>query len=303
LKHKVSDCFEEDLVSVLIPLYNRIDYIKETIESVTSQDYEHIELIVVDDGSTDGSFELVSSLADKYKFSIYFHDNRENKGQSAALNLALSKARGEFISILDSDDLFSDGKISKQVEFFKKNPKIDIVYGMGQGIDSKGNYLYDIHSKEHQENNDPNLVLLDCYFLLPQNSLVRRTSYQNVGFFNESYRSAQDHDMLIRLCEVSNVAFIPELLFYYRKHAASISSTKQHIRWFNGLKILESASLRYPYKKNIIRKRKALVNYRLAMAYIKQERNYLEATWRILYAGLLDPIRAFKVVTGVEKNY
>jgi glycosyltransferase involved in cell wall biosynthesis len=293
----------QGLVSVIIPLYNRIDYIDETIESVLTQCYDLIELIVVDDGSTDGSFELVSNLATKHDFSVYSHESRENKGQSAALNLGLSKATGEFISILDSDDLFAIGKITKQVKFFQNNPNIDIVYGMGQGIDSKGRYLYDIHNKDHLEENDPNLVLLDCYFLLPQNSLVRRTSYQNVGFFNESYRSAQDHDMLIRLCEVSNVSFIPELMFYYRKHTASISSTKQHIRWFNGLKILESASRRYPYKKNILRKRKALVNYRLAMAYIKQERNYLEAAWRILYAGLLDPVRAFKVVTGVEKNY
>jgi len=225
-----------------------------------------------------------------------------NKGQSAAINVGLKHAKGEYIAILDSDDMFAKGKIAAQVEYLNTNPEIGLVYGMGHGVDAEGKYVYDIHSVDHIEPNDPNEILLDCYLLLPQNSLVRKSVYDQVGFFNEAYRSAQDHDMLIRIAEVTNLAFLPQLFFYYRRHGDSISVKGLETRWRTGFKILEAAKNRYSYKPSTIRKRRAVLNYHLAVALFKKKQNLLEACGRLILAGILDPVRAFKVITGLEKK-
>src|SRR5690606_6588235 len=178
----------EGLVTVLIPLYNRAQYIEETLTSVLNQDYPYIQLIVIDDGSTDGGDKIVERYADEGKLTLLRHPGNVNKGQSAALNLGLASALGEFIAVLDSDDLYVLGKIAKQVEFLNKNPEIGLVYGNGKAIDENGNIIYDINYNNRIEKSDPNEILLDCYFLLPQNSLVRARIYEKVGSFDENLR-------------------------------------------------------------------------------------------------------------------
>jgi len=288
-------------VSVLIPLYNRVDYIQEALESVLQQNYADIEVIIVDDGSTDGSDKIVSEYAARDQVVMLQHPDGENKGQSASLNLALKHASGEYIAILDSDDLFVPGKIAKQVDFLKNNKEIGLVYGNGQAIDAQGKFLYDIVYDSVNEKSDPNEVLLDCYFLLPQNSLVRVSAYKAAGFFDEQLRAAQDHDMLVRLAEVTKFAHIPIDGFRYRRHNNSISVTGAEKRWRCGLLILNKASARYPYKKRTLRKRRAVVNFRLSQALFSSRKSKVEATLRLFYSFLLDPLRAFNVLLGFEK--
>ncbi|WP_245777366.1 glycosyltransferase [Marinobacter pelagius] len=287
-------------VSVLIPAFNRKNYIGETIESVLSQSYPNIELIVVDDGSTDGTFEILEEYSDQKKLTLLTHPGRENRGQSAALNLGLEEASGEFVAILDSDDLFMPDKIALQVDYLQNNPDVGLVYGMGEAIDEKGNWLYDIHSPEHVERNDPNEVLLDCYFLLPQNALVRREVFDRVGFFEEGFRAAQDHDMLIRISEQTKMAFLPIKVFRYRRHQESISSRGQRRRWENGFEILHRARARYPYRRSTIRKRRAVLHYRMGQV-CRREKRYALATFNLIVSGVLDPARSFRVLTGRER--
>lgn len=288
-------------VSVLIPLYNRASFIEETVRSVMNQDYPDTELIVVDDGSTDGSDSLVESYARQGRLTLLRHPGRENRGQSAALNLALDHASGEYVAILDSDDLFLPGKLSAQVAYLQSHPEVGLVYGNGEGVDAQGRHLYEINYDNQQELSDPNRVLLDCYFLLPQNSLVRRSVYDQVGGFDETLRSGQDHDMLIRIAEVTRLAHIPVDLFRYRRHGDSISAKGTETRWRCGLKILAKAEARYPYRWSTRLKRRAVVNFRLGQVLLKNRRQRLEAIARMLYAGLLDPVRAVRVITGREK--
>lgn len=288
-------------VSVLIPLYNRASYILETIQSVLGQDYPDIELIVIDDGSTDGGDVLVEQFANRGELQLLRHPGRINKGQAAALNLGLAIATGEFIAVLDSDDLYVPGKISKQVAFFRENPDVGLVYGNGKGIDAVGNVIYEINYDNRVERSDPNDVLLDCYFLLPQNSLVRASVYQQAGNFDESLRSGQDHDMLIRLAEQTKIAHQSIDSFRYRRHGDSISTKGTETRWRCGLIILDKAAKRYPYKPSTLRKRRALVNFRLAHALYQKKANRFEMLWRLLVAGMLDPLRSLAVLTGKEK--
>jgi len=287
------------LVSVLIPAFNRHDYIVETVESVLAQSYPRIELIVVDDGSTDGTYETLLQYAKDQRLRLLTHPGRENRGQSASLNLGLQNAHGVYVAILDSDDLFLPSKIETQVAYLNHNPEVGLVYGMGEAVDGRGNWLYDIHSPDHIEPNDPNAVLLDCYFLLPQNALVRRSVYAQVGFFEESFRAAQDHDMLIRISEQTRFAFLPTKVFQYRRHQDSISSKGQRRRWENGFEILHRAKARYPYKSSTIRKRRALLHYRMAKVCWRERRHVL-AAFNLITSGALDPVRSLRVITGRE---
>lgn len=285
------------LVSVIIPLYNRVDYIGGTIKSVTEQTYEQVEIIVVDDGSNDGSFELVSEL----DVTLLTHEGRINLGQSAALNVGLKQCRGEFVAILDSDDLFETDKLTIQVDYLNRHPDVDIVYGNGTAIDADDQPLYEITSKFDQDPSDPNEILMDCYFLLPQNSLVRRSAYLKAGLFNESLRAAQDHDMLIRLAEVGKVENIQDKVFKYRKHDGSISKNGRFARWQNGFVILDAAVSRYPYKKSTVKKRRAVLHFRLAVEFLKVKR-YLRAIYHFAGSALFDPKRACRVILRLDKT-
>ncbi len=285
-------------MTVIIPAYNRISYIEQTVESVLNQSYKNLELIVIDDGSNDGTYEFLKTYGDR--ITLLTHENRQNKGQSASINIGINASKGEFIAILDSDDYWGLNKLEVQTNFLKLNSDIGLVYSNGHGVDENGNVFYDIYSLGHTETNDPNRVLLDCYILLPQNSLVRKTIYDEVGFFEDGYRSAQDHDMLIRIAEITKLAYLPDFLFFYRRHSQSISVQGTEIRWRTGFKILENARKRYPYKKETIRKRRAVLNFRLGQSLIEKNK-YISALVCFLKAGLLDPLRSVQVIFGKEK--
>jgi len=288
------------LVTVIVPAYNRGKYIIQAVESVLNQTYKKIELIVIDDGSTDDTYGLLQEYSDR--LTLLTHENRLNKGQSASINLGLKQAQGEFIAVLDSDDYWELNKLEIQVAYMNKNPDIGLLYTNGYGVSESGEIIYPYHKDNHVEMNDPNKVLVDCYLALPVNSLVRKKVYDEVGGFNETYRAAQDHDMLIRIAEKTNLAYLPDFLFYYRRHPQSISYQGTETRWRVGFKILKAAESRYPYKKQTIKKRKAVLNFRLAQCFYRQKK-LISAVLCLLKSALLDPSRSARVLLKIEKNY
>lgn len=287
-------------ISVLISLYNRADYISETIDSVSNQNYENLEIIVVDDGSKDGGDLIVQQLADAGKLILLRHPNNANRGQSASLNLGLKYATGEYIAVLDSDDIFLPNKLIHQSEFLDNNPDIGLVYGMGHAINSTGQMIYDILNENHIETNDPNVILLNCYFHLPGGALTRKAVYDQTGNFNEQLRSGADHDMQIRMSEKTNFSFQPVPVYCYRRHEGSLSVSGTEGMWRNGFIILNDAIKRYPYSPSTIRKRRAVLNFRLGRALLKNRKNLAAAIGRLIISGLLDPLRAFSVLLGKE---
>ncbi len=284
-------------VVVIIPVFNREKYIEETIKSVLNQTYANIQVVAVDDGCTDNSRQILEAFGSK--ITILEHPGRVNKGQSAAINLGIRSTESKYVAILDSDDLFAPRKVEKQVEFLEKHPCVGLVYCNGYFIDENGQKLYKVLPDEHDEHNDPERVLLDCYFNVPSSSLIRRSVLHEVGEFDESMRSAQDHDMAIRIAEVTRLAYMPEPLWYYRRHPHSQSGRFAERRWQTGFRILEKACRRFPYSKRARRKRLAVLNFRMGQCSIEQ-RKYFSALAYFLKAGSLDPIRAIRVLTGKE---
>lgn len=287
------------LVSIVIPAYNRKGYIQEAIESALGQDYSCIEVIVVDDGSTDGTYELVEQFAVDGVVHLYTHPSRENRGQSASLNLALQKAQGEFVAVLDSDDYLANDKISVQLQYLLSNPDVGMVYGQGHAVDASGKFLFKVPDDSHEERGDPNNLLLDCYMALPGGALIRKSILDEVGPFEESFRAGQDHDMVLRIVEVTKVVYLPRLAFFYRKHGDSISAKGLERRWTTGMEILRRAAGRYPYKKSTLRKRRAVLHFRLGQTYWRDSRR-VKALSQLFLAGMLDPARALRVITKLD---
>ncbi|MBT0662717.1 glycosyltransferase [Geobacter pelophilus] len=286
------------LVSVIIPCYNRESYIAETVNSVLSQTWPNIELIVVDDGCKDGSRKVLESFG--RRITILEHQGCANLGQSAAINLGLRQSRGDYLAILDSDDLFAPGKIEKQVRFLEKNPEYGLVYSNGMHIDENGKELYQMHYGDHRPPTGPEQVLEDCCYNVPSNALFRRAVFEKVGFLNEALRSAQDHDYAIRIAEVTRIGYMDECLWNYRRHGGSISNTRTLERWKNGFKILQAALKRYPYPLVTVRRRKAVLHFRLGQCYLK-ERQYVKSAYHLFLAGIQDPYRSLRVLAGRER--
>jgi len=286
-----------ELVSVVIPCFNQERYIDETIQSVLNQTWPNIELIIIDDGCKDGSRTVLESFGER--LTILEHPGRVNKGQSAAINLGLRQSRGEYLGILDSDDLFVPDKIEKQMRFLENNPDFGLVYSNGMYIDENGKEVCKMLYGNHSPPSGPEQVLLSSCYNVPSNSLFRRSVFDKVGFLDESLRSAQDHDYAIRIAEVTRIGYIDECLWKYRRHGGSISNNRTMERWKNGFKILEAARKRHPYPVSTIRQRKAILNARLGQCYL-QEKRYFWAGYHLLLAGLLDPLRSLRVITGRE---
>jgi len=288
---------ESPRVAVVIPCYNREKYIRQAVDSVLAQDYPETSLIVVDDGSSDRSRQVLESYGDQLK--VLTHPNGENRGQSASINLGLACSESEYVAILDSDDWWATEKLSLQVSYLEAHPEVGLVYGNGYQVTEVGERKWRMYGSDHREDSDPARVLADCYFLVPNNSLVRRSVFNDVGGFDETLRAAQDHDIAIRIAEVTRIGYIPEVLFFYRRHADSISNKGTKTRWVNGFRILKKAAQRYPYRRRDIRRRRAVLHFRLGQV-LAAERAWFRAGVHFLQAFINDPRRAIGVITGRE---
>jgi glycosyltransferase involved in cell wall biosynthesis len=183
---------KKPLVSVIIPTYNRGWIIKEAIDSVLAQDFIDFELIVVDDGSTDNTSEILHS---------YWEDinviRQSNQGVSAARNRGLSEASGRFIAFLDSDDLWLSKKLSSQVDFFNSNPDAlicqteEIWIRNGVRVNPKKR-----HKKPWGMIFEPSLAL--C-LVSPSAVMIRRSLFDEIGVFDETLPACEDYDLWLRI--------------------------------------------------------------------------------------------------------
>ena len=285
-------------VAVVIPCYNREQYLAQAVQSVLDQTWPNVELVVVDDGSTDGSREVLASFGDRVR--VLTHPGGENRGQSASINLGINNSEGEYIAILDSDDWWALDKLESHIGYLEANPDIGMVYGNGFRVEQETGTRYRLYQDAHREASDPARLLLDCYIALPGNAVFRRSVLHKAGLFDESLRSAQDHDMAVRMAEVARFAYLPGERFFYRRHSASISHRNFKLRWANGFYILDKAARRYPYPRVIIRRRRAVLHFRMGQV-LWAEGARVRAGWHFLRAFMDDPGRAYNVAARRER--
>jgi len=197
-------------VSVVIPTYNRLPILKEAVDSVLAQDFEDMELIVVDDGSTDGTAEEMKRHGGRVKLI----EDSENRGVSAARNRGILHARGKYIAFLDSDDLWVKGKLKIQVAFLDDNPHYPLCYTDEIWI-RKGKRVNPMlkHAKYSGWIFEKCLPL--C-MISPSSVMIKKSVFSKVGLFDEALPVCEDYDFWLRVSARFPIFFINRRLIIKR---------------------------------------------------------------------------------------
>ncbi len=199
-------------VSVVIPTYNRASLLGEAIKSVLDQTYSDYEIIVVDDGSTDNTRDIVNQF--KVENLRYFY--QEKKGVSVARNRGIHEARGQYIAFLDSDDLFLPEKLKLQIDLFEKTPELGMVYGAYTSVDEKENEI-SIHPARAYPGGYKEM-LTSCTVATPT-VMVKRVVLEQVGAFDEVMSLAEDVDLWCRIFRYHPIDMIETPVSKVRIHS------------------------------------------------------------------------------------
>lgn len=207
------------LVSVIIPNFNYERYIAQAIESVLAQDYKEIEIIVVDDGSTDNSIEILSEFGSRITLI-----KNSNCGASIARNFGLMSAKGELIAYLDADDFWLPTKISSQVDLMKE-AKVDLVYCQMKVLDEKGQTTWDSTQLKSGSFKGDFLKNPASTPLAPSTVLMSRRLVALAGIWDSSMKSpSEDFDYFRRCSKFTDFAAIDEALVIHRDHPGSLTA-------------------------------------------------------------------------------
>lgn len=209
------------VVSVLVPCYNREQYIEEALLSILHQDYPRFELIVVDDGSQDGSAEKIEALAQRYNFQFY---RQSNQGVSAALNYAFSFARGDLIATVDSDDVVLPGRLAIQASYMMEHPEVGCLGAKMLYVDARGRRLKGETGRQVERYAFAEL-LATAHAIGGGVAMYRREAMERVGGYDPDIR-IQDFQMTLKISYLGYcVDVLPDLLICYRQHSDNLSRT------------------------------------------------------------------------------
>jgi glycosyltransferase involved in cell wall biosynthesis len=211
-------------VSVVMSVYNSAPYLKESIESILYQAFTDFEFIIIDDGSSDRSWEILTEYENRDQ-RVRVFKNEENIGLTKSLNKGLKLAQGEYIARQDADDVAFPERFEKQVALLDKHSEVVLTSCDIEVIDSEGHSV-----AKHQRACEPELV---AWYLLFYNHLAghsqvmfRRKSVEDLGGYCETYRYCQDYELWCRLVKVGDIVILPEVLQQQRLHSKSISFEK-----------------------------------------------------------------------------
>lgn len=200
------------LVSVLVAVFNGEKYIREALDSVLQQDYRPIEVIIIDDGSTDGTGEAVRPYAES---GAVRYERRAHQGTGSSRNAGLELARGDFVAFIDADDLWLPGKLTSQMNILEADPSIAMVHGRARQFISP-----DLSESERE---GLRIVREEVLSPLPTTSLMRRTVFARVGLFSRAYEAGSDMEWVVRMQEASlKSAAHDEVVYLRRIHTTNI---------------------------------------------------------------------------------
>lgn len=214
-------------VSVVIPVRNGKDYIQEALDSVLQQSFTNLELLLIDDGSTDDDYDRYA-LQDPRVRVIHLAGN----GVSRARNVGMAQSRGEFIAFLDADDVWFPGKLEAQVRYFDAHPDVGVVFGKfirwpalpGGGFAPASSLIQDVSQLSKTEEERSGWLyarLLDGLLVGMNTAVVRRSVYEAIGGFDESMRQGEDYDFWLKASRIAEMHSLDGNVALYRIHPAS----------------------------------------------------------------------------------
>jgi glycosyltransferase involved in cell wall biosynthesis len=209
-------------VSVIIPVYNRERFIAQALDSVLAQTYGNFEIVIVNDGSTDGSEDKIQPY---WRYGNVKYHYQQNCGVSAARNAAIRMSSGELIAFLDSDDLWLPDKLAKQVEFMSDHPDVSLVHSNRGYVDING---------KRKEVSIPQTSGSCCFkelFLrngiMSSTVVVTRRCLDVTGLFNCDLPGCEDYELWLRIARQSTIGYVKDVLALYRFHDSNMSRDKE----------------------------------------------------------------------------
>lgn len=256
------------LVTIVTPAYNQARYIKDTIESVLAQDYPNLEYIVLDDGSTDATADILEEYAEKLKFFRH-----ENIGQANTINKGWSISSGEIVGYLSSDDLLLPNAVSSMVSLLESNKDCAVVYCDYDLIDDCGRKFREIKTEDYSKNR----LLLDLFCQPGPGALIRKSFIERCGYWDSRYKQVPDFEFWTRVSALGLFIRQPLVLAQYRVHEDSASYRAiSESRSDEIIKVVESKN--FPIKDSSLRE-----SY--SSAYLISARHHLNSGR--LYIGVL----------------
>lgn len=226
------------LISVVMSVYNGMAFLEEAIDSVLSQTLTDFEFIIIDDGSTDKTWPMLTGYAAQ-DVRITLLRNETNLGYTRSLNRGLKLARGLFVARQDADDISAPERFEKQIAYFDAHPEVGLLGTVTNLIDDKGKILSPGFYSHLVSNTDLQKELLIDFCLAHGSVMIRRQCLDQVGpVYDVSLEPAEDHDLWLRLSEVTQVGNLAEPLYGYRQHGASVSKQRrslQTLHWAEGV--------------------------------------------------------------------
>ncbi len=293
----------QPLVSVNMVVYNGERFISEAIQSILSQTYFNIELIIVNDASTDSTKKIIHSFNDD---RIYYHENSKNMGECKSRIIALNLSSGKYVAVMDADDVSMPNRLTKQVEFLEENLDFGLVGSLAKVIDKKGNSTGIIHGRYFS--NEMTMVYLffkNCF--THSSFLFRKNILDKVGI-NKNKPLAVDYETAVKISRISKICNLNEALVKYRQHGENMLEKFKNDLEKNVKEILE-----YQIRElNISPTSKELdVHYKLkkGISHIVNNRYFITLDWlNKLYVAnrnliIFPPFEFSNYISGYWFNY
>jgi glycosyltransferase involved in cell wall biosynthesis len=286
----------EKLVSVIIPTYNNAQYLVETLESIFLQNYNRMEIIIADDGSTDHT----QAVLEKYQDQIVYFYQDNSGGCSKPRNEAIKRASGEYIAIFDADDIMKPGKISAQSDFLNANSSVDFVFTDFCEFSEKGtdiNHLSKCLRFQKIERlpackegfilpriNSYGLLFQENY-ISPSSVMFRSELVKKIGMYDEALKSSEDIDFHFRVTAQNDIGYLDNVYHLRRVHAGSMSSKTEKVLNY---KII-TRKKQLPIKKRLqdqISLRKSLHNFYFSLSYFFRKEGRFSSAWESNWKGI-----------------
>lgn len=275
-----------------MPVYNSERYLSIAIESILTQTFRDFEFIIVNDGSTDSSLEIIQRFQTQDP-RIRIID-QTNQGITKSLNNAINLAQGKYIARMDADDISMPTRLEKQYQFMETHPEIAVCGSRALIIDEDGDAIRNDRVVCTHENIEKRHLLGKCSLKHPS-VIIRTDILRKVNGYNEDLPYAQDFDLWLRIGEIGKLYNLPDVLIKYRRNSHSISYQKKREQWEAACKALDDATARrgikfqYPTFKE--------KSYRVFF----KPRIYLNSTLYYLKTGSF--LKAFKQFVKLVKSY
>lgn len=244
---------KKPLVSIIIPTYNRAEVIAETLKSVLLQTYQNWECIIIDDRSTDNSFEIIDAYSKSdSRFKFIVKDNKRKKGASTSRNIGIENATGDYIQFLDSDDLLHAEKIEHQIALLNENDRFTISTCLWERFETSIKEINEFHNKADYrsfDNTEEYFKTIGKYggFFPPEAFLISRDLINFSGYWNESLTNNDDGEFFFRiLSNASKMIFAEKSFVYHRKatqgneNLSELDSREKIYSLINSWKIIEA---------------------------------------------------------------